>query len=101
MHVINGATLYTLYKFVVLLTDTILLVFIYIIMLFNLDCSLVHAQCDECSGEAAGDCLVCASGWFVRGGMCEGQCRLLTMLFLLQIQLTNFTLFNKRNLHVC
>ena len=58
--------------------DTSVLDVICDLCIFNLDCSLVHAQCEECSGETAGDCLVCASGWFVRGGMCEGKCGLLT-----------------------
>ena len=40
---------------------------------YHLDCSLVHSSCEKCSGTKYGDCRQCAEGWFLRGGMCEGD----------------------------
>ena len=34
------------------------------------DCTLVHAQCIECTAETANTCTTCNDGWFEDSGSC-------------------------------
>ena len=61
------------------------LAIIYFQLLSNIifvDCTAIHSQCTECSGEGASDCEVCASGYNVIGGSCGGELKTITNMIL-------------------
>ena len=52
-----------------LLYSKTVLVFIFHIS----DCSMVHNECLECSGEASDDCARCSDSFYLAGGICVGK----------------------------